>query len=487
MSSTETTLSYKIDHHTLSQNLTNQLLKQKNISKQQLETLSSVAKSEGVSIDRLLKRSGTLSEVDILKSYATAMNVPFVDQLTQLEPDFETIKELTADYIKQNNIFPLLGGKGCQIIATAEPLDTSTLEMITFALDRPIELILCTSERIREQLITFLPNTDITTKETDKADLKALANEAPVISYLHQILSKAVDTKASDIHFESTQFGLKIRFRIDGVLKEEAVNDSLPSDAIISRLKYLANLNISERRKPQDGRIPFTFKGHNIDFRLSILPTQYGQSAVIRILNQNAVKLDWDVLGFQKPDVIKVQNILSQPSGLFLVTGPTGSGKTTTLYTALNELNTSDRKIFTIEDPIEYNLTGVNQVQVNEAVGLTFASALRSILRQDPNIILIGEIRDAETAEMACRAALVGRLVLSTLHTNSASQAKTRLLDLGVAEYLIDAVLRGVLGQSLDIHTCAKCSGVGCAKCNNVGATGRSLNYELVTRNGKET
>ena len=482
MSTMETTFFSKNNRKALTKAVIAQLLKQKAVTKDTLQRLISVAETEGMSIDALLKRSGTVAEVDILQTIGKLTKAPYDARLARQSVDFQTIEELTADYIRQNNILPLLSPGNTQHIATAEPLDFATLDMLEFALDRPVQPMLAPSERIREVLTSCLPTTDAEPEFTKAAhaDLRALANEAPVVSHLHDVLSQAIEKHASDIHFESTKQGLKTRFRIDGMLTEPALTKTVPADAIISRLKYLAKLNISERRKPQDGRIPFTFGGRDIDLRLSILPTQYGQSAVIRILDQNAVQLDWDALGFAHTDVDLIRKILSQSNGLFLVTGPTGSGKTTTLYTALNELNTPSRKIFTIEDPIEYNLAGVNQVQVNEAVGLTFAAALRSILRQDPNIILIGEIRDAETAEMACRAALVGRLVLSTLHTNSASQARTRLMDLGVAEYLIDAVLKGVLGQSLEIQPCKTCKGSGCEACGRTGAEGRRLEYELV-------
>ena len=482
MSTRETTFFSKIDRQVLSKAVIAQLLKQKTVSKDALRVLISVAESEGVSIDTMLKRSGTVAEVDMLQIIGKLTKAPYDARLTDQTVDFQTIEELTADYIRQSNILPILSSDRTQLIATAEPLDFAILEMLEFALDRHVQPLLAPAERIREVLTSCLPNTEAEPKLTNaaQADLRALANEAPVVSHLHDVLTKAIEKQASDIHFESTKQGLKTRFRIDGILSEPALTKTVPADAIISRLKYLAKINISERRKPQDGRIPFTYGGRDIDLRLSILPTQYGQSAVIRILDQNAVQLDWDALGFASVDVEMIRKILSQPSGLFLVTGPTGSGKTTTLYTALNELNTPSRKIFTIEDPIEYNLAGVNQVQVNEVVGLTFASALRSILRQDPNIILIGEIRDTETAEMACRAALVGRLVLSTLHTNSAEQARTRLLDLGVAEYLIDAVLKGVLGQTLETTTCKVCKGSGCEACAKSGVGGRSVEYELL-------
>ncbi len=482
MSTTHTTIQKKNDCQILSKKLTDQLLSQNSITSQKIDELNSVAKSEGITIDALLKKSGTLSEADILNALSKAASLPFTNSLKQYEIDFETIKELTTDYVVENNILPLLDVKERQVIATSEPLDQALLEMISFVLERPVKILLAPTKTIREQINFYIPTTkaDLLDNDVSKSDLKALANEAPVISHLHQILSQAVDVEASDIHFESTKNGLKTRFRINGTLTEPALVNDLPADAIISRLKYLAKINISERRKPQDGRIPFMFNGKEIDLRLSILPTQYGQSAVIRILDQSTIELKWAALGYQHEDVRKIKNTLSRPNGLFLVTGPTGSGKTTTLYTALNELNTSNRKIFTIEDPIEYNLAGANQVQVNEQVGLTFGTALRSILRQDPNIILIGEIRDIETAEMACRAALVGRLVLSTLHTNSPEQAKTRLLDLGVAEYLVDAVMIGVLGQTLDVQGCISCSGTGCEVCNNIGTTSRTLNYSLI-------
>lgn len=289
----------------------------------------------------------------------------------------------------------------------------------------------------------------VAASEGDIERLKAMANDGPVVKFASEMFNRAADAGASDIHIEATAEGARIRFRIGGDLQLDGTVQTTFRDALISRLKVVSNLNISEKRRPQDGRIDVMVRGRKIDIRLSTLPTQFGESVVLRLLDQTQVGLDWGALGFSDERCNQVRDILRQPNGIFLVAGPTGSGKTTTLYTALSELNDPKAKILTVEDPIEYSLEGINQVQVDPTVDLDFANVLRAMLRQDANVILVGEIRDRETAEIAVRAALIGRLVLSTIHTNDSPTTIDRLLDLGVEPYLIAATLRGVLSQRL--------------------------------------
>lgn len=430
------------------------LCKNKKITDSEAKEYMKVAEKSEATVDVLLTRAGKLSQIEALTYFAQATGLEAPKTIDAKQIDHSTIEELGLDYVRRSLALPILNEGDKLVIATCFPANFKTLKIIEFSQSRPIHPVLTTQENLLaliEQAFPAFPNEN-EVDTSDQGELLQLANQGPVVSYINALFDQAIERKASDIHFESGSSGLQTRFRIGGSLVNIQGNQDIAKDAVISRLKFLANLNLSERRKPLDGRISFKHAGRNIDMRLSILPTQFGQSAVIRVLDQGAIELDWHALGFGDAIIASIRELISRPNGLFLVTGPTGSGKTTTLYTALSELNKPDCKILTVEDPIEYNLAGINQIQVNDAVGLNFASALRSILRQDPNIILIGEIRDAETAEMACRAALVGRLVLSTLHVNSPDLAKTRLLDLGVAEYLVDAVLIGVLGQELRVQ-----------------------------------
>ncbi|MEO8531930.1 MAG: GspE/PulE family protein, partial [Deltaproteobacteria bacterium] len=319
--------------------------------------------------------------------------------------------------------------------------------------------------------------------DSDVQRLRALANEGPVIQEVNNLITRGVAERASDVHFEADANGLRVRFRIDGVLQTAGQIPTARQAAVTSRLKIMAGLNISEKRRPQDGRAELAVRGRTVDIRLSTLPTQFGESVVLRLLDRNRVRLDWSALGFTPERVAEIERIIALPNGIFLVAGPTGSGKTTTLYTALSHINTDDRKVLTVEDPIEYTLQGVNQVQVEPDIDLTFATALRAILRQDPDVLMIGEIRDEETAEIAVRSALIGRLVLSTVHTNDALAAVDRLIDLGVQPYLLAATLRGVLSQRLVRTLCAECQGRGCPACGNSGHAGRSVVSELFQMN----
>lgn len=345
--------------------------------------------------------------------------------------------------------------------------------------------------------------------ETDIERLRDLASEAPVVRLVNRLIGDAITLRASDIHIEPYETSLRLRYRVDGVLQEGESPPGRLKAAIISRIKIMAKLNIAERRLPQDGRIKLAVRGATIDLRVSTLPSLHGEGVVLRVLDRDSVTLDFAALGMAGDNLAHFRNALQRPNGIFLVTGPTGSGKTTTLYAALSELNQVDRKIITVEDPVEYQLEGVNQVQVKPAIGLTFANTLRSILRQDPDIVLIGEIRDLETAQIAAQAALTGHLVLSTLHTNSAAASITRLLDMGVEDYLVTATLNGVAAQRLVRRLCAACKepyaidadmathlglhrfgqgkgarlyrAVGCPDCNRTGYRGRTSIIETLT------
>jgi general secretion pathway protein E len=283
----------------------------------------------------------------------------------------------------------------------------------------------------------------------DVEHLKDLASEAPVIRLVNMIMQRAVESRASDIHIEPFENRLKVRYRLDGVLHEVESPPARSTAAVISRIKIMAKLNIAERRLPQDGRIMLRVQGKELDLRVSTVPTSYGESVVMRILDRESIVFDFHQLGFRKHTLDPFMKVLEMPHGILLVTGPTGSGKTTTLYTALQRLNTEDRKIITVEDPVEYQLTGINQIQAKPAIGLDFSSALRAIVRQDPDIIMIGEMRDLETAKIAIQSALTGHLVLSTIHTNSAAGGITRMVDMGVEDYLLTSTVNGILAQRL--------------------------------------
>jgi general secretion pathway protein E len=341
--------------------------------------------------------------------------------------------------------------------------------------------------------------------EEDVNHLRDLASEAPVIRLVNMLITRAVEQRASDIHIEPFENELKVRYRIDGVLHDVEMPARRLQAAIVSRIKIMAKLNIAERRLPQDGRIKLRLMGREIDLRVSTLPTLYGESVVLRILDRSSIVVNLETLGFPEDTLAQFERMIVKPYGMILVTGPTGSGKTTTLYGALDKINSPDKKIITIEDPVEYQLLGVNQIHVKPAIGLTFANGLRSIVRQDPDVIMVGEIRDAETAEIAIQAALTGHLVFSTLHTNDAAGAIARLLEMGVEDYLLASSLVGVLAQRLVRRVCLKCrqpaemaievmreiagvnggdvqvyEGRGCEECSNTGYRGRAGVYELL-------
>ncbi|WP_108813233.1 GspE/PulE family protein [Loktanella sp. Alg231-35] len=444
--------------------------------------VSIAANETGISVMRAVLELGLLEEDAAYAALASHLGVSY---LTFDELDHGLLHSglLKFNFMKRSLAIPVAQGPDGYVIATSDPKSDDILASIAYLLDAPVRRAIASPTTIKaalEMAETKDQDRAEGANQSDVARLEALANDGPVITLVNDIIGKAVSLGASDVHVETQERGARVRYRVDGVLQNDrAIPDDLRS-AVASRLKVMANLNISERRRPQDGRADIVVRGRSIDIRMSSMPTQHGESIVLRLLDRSRMQLDWKSLKFPPERVAEIEQLMACPNGIFLVAGPTGSGKTTTLYTALRGINSEDRKIVTVEDPIEYALEGVNQVQVDPAIDMSFAKALRAILRQDPNVMMVGEIRDEETAEIAVRAALIGRLVLSTIHTNDAISAVDRLLDLGIAPYLVGATLRGVLSQRLVRTTCESCHGGGCGTCNTTGKQGGMAVSELL-------
>lgn len=464
----------------------------------------------------LLVRLGLVAERDVAEALAEATGLKLV-----AAADYPVVPPLPENvsfrFLRLRHAVGVAEQDGRLIVAVADPLDRFIEEALSLACGKEIELRVGVLTEIDNALKrqyeqnpaeTGIQTLDAELDETDVEHLKDMASEAPVIRTVNQILQQAVELRASDIHIEPFEDKLQVRLRIDGILRHIDAPSVRSTAAVISRVKLMANLNIAERRLPQDGRIKVQVQGRELDLRVSTVPTLYGESVVIRLLDKEQVTLDFAALGFAPEVQKRFLSVLDLPHGIILITGPTGSGKSTTLYTALDKLNRPERKIITVEDPVEYQLTGVNQIQVKPAIGLTFANALRSIMRQDPDVIMIGEMRDLETARIAVQAALTGHLVLSTLHTNDASSGVTRLLDMGLEDYLITSTVNGILGQRLVRRLCDRCkapypvlpevaeetglkrflsgsepvlySPVGCGHCNGIGYRGRLAIMEFL-------
>jgi general secretion pathway protein E len=430
--------------------------------------------------------------------------------------------DLTADYLEHHAIMPLGEEGGAFVAATwVSQVDERALDDLRMLTGLPVELVRLPEAEVRAAIRRTYSPDDLTAKgviagladdvrppgELDSAldDLVSLANEAPVVQIVNLLLLEALDARASDVHLESYQGGLRIRYRVDGVLQDAIAPPQRLAAAVVSRLKIMAELDIAERRVPQDGRIRLRMHDRQVDVRMATLPTLHGESVVLRLLDKEAGRIALENLGMAADTVARFASAVSRPHGIVLATGPTGSGKTTTLYAAVDRIRTGKEKILTVEDPVEYELPGVPQVPVNEKVGLTFANALRALLRQDPDIMLVGEIRDHETADIATHAALTGHLVLSTLHTNDAATALTRLVDLGIEPYLVASTVEAVLAQRLVRRICRACRvaadltaeqrtalgpaaaafttvwrGEGCGECRGTGYRGRTGIYELL-------
>jgi len=467
---------------------------------------------------RMLVRLGLISERDMADAMAAVLDIALAD--AKAFPDEPVAAEtLSLRFLKDSQVLPLREEDDLLEAAFADPTDRFVLDAIAMAAGKEV----CPLVGLPSEIDTALEriyekssedegedalNADFgEVSEDDIEHLKDLASEAPVIRLVNQVIQRAVESRASDIHIEPFEDELKIRYRVDGILKEVSSPPARSTAAVISRIKIMAKLNIAERRLPQDGRIPLRVQGKELDLRVSTVPTMFGESVVMRLLDKESVRFDFDALGFDGSPRERLEQILEMPYGILLVTGPTGSGKSTTLYTALSRLNTQERKIITVEDPVEYQLPGINQIQVKPQIGMTFAGALRSIVRQDPDIIMVGEMRDLETARIAVQSALTGHVVLSTLHTNDAASGITRLLDMGVEDYLLTSTINGILAQRLVRRLCPSCResyrplpelaaklahiandsedvtlyrARGCEQCNGTGYLGRLVITEVL-------
>jgi general secretion pathway protein E len=415
----------------------------------------------GGSLLALLSRLGLVSERDHAETVAAVLDLPLVSAKDAPELPPEGVS-LTTRFMKQFHVCPIAETERSVDVLMADPQDAYTLDAVRLATQREVHPRVALRSEIEDLVERWFGQgrsamgAIVETAEgegggelDDVEHLRDLASEAPVIRLVNLIIQRAVEMRASDIHIEPFENRLKVRYRVDGVLQEGESPPANLTAAVISRVKIMAKLNIAERRLPQDGRIMLRVQGKELDLRVSTVPTSHGESVVMRLLDRETVVFDFKRLGFTDNFLPQFQHVLDQPHGILLVTGPTGSGKTTTLYTALSKLNTPDVKIITVEDPVEYQIEGINQIQAKPQIGLDFSHALRSIVRQDPDIIMIGEMRDLETCRIAIQSALTGHLVLSTLHTNNAAGGITRLLDMGVEDYLLTSTINGILAQRL--------------------------------------
>ena len=449
------------------------LQKHNKLSATELKKVERVKKtSVAENIPQLLLKLGLCSELDIADAFVESGQFEKVEA-NQYPQETQLPETVPLRFLKTNHIIGINQTSADITVAMMDPEDQFSIAALCLAsgkaiiakvgllseIDAGLDVQYGEDRSKMDKLIDDLAANDLEDDfgAEDLAHLKDLASEAPVIKMVNLIMQRAIETKASDIHVEPFEQTLKIRLRIDGVLQEIDAPNVKSTAAVISRIKIMAKLNIAERRLPQDGRIKVQMLGKELDLRVSTIPTMYGESVVIRLLDKENTVLDFAGLGFAGRHLQQFIDVLSQPHGIILITGPTGSGKSTTMYAALKQLNTPERKIITVEDPVEYQMEGVNQIQAKPQIGLTFASALRSIVRQDPDVIMIGEMRDLETARIAVQSALTGHLVLSTLHTNDAAGGITRLLDMGLEEYLLTSTVNGILAQRLVRKLCPVC------------------------------
>ena len=470
----------------------------------------------GKPMSRLLVSSGVVEEQELLRLIADFLSTKIVD-LKSFDANEELLSLIPESVARMYSVVPYeIEGDALGVVA-ADPLNYNIVEDLTYRIGRQVYMLVAKPENVRIAVDHYYPDvnesvsellSELETIEKNAEDDVSLdeVNDTSIVKFVDAILKKAVLEQASDVHFEPFAEEYKVRCRIDGALYEVESPPKVLVPAITSRIKVLANLNISERRIPQDGRIDYTYKGRAVDMRVSTLPTQYGESVCIRVLDRENTSLSLHTLGISDEVKASIENIIKKPNGIFIVTGPTGSGKSTTLYSCLNEVNTIDSKLLTAEDPVEYDIEGIMQVAINDKIGLTYARILRSFLRQDPDKIMVGEIRDGETANIAIQAALTGHTVFTTLHTNDAPGAVARLVDMGVKPFLLSASLLGVLGQRLLRRICTECRttykpgskeleslelteedvagkpfyyGKGCPACNNSGYKGRVPLHEM--------
>jgi type II secretion system protein E len=505
------------------------LLRRGLLNREQLEQ-SRNAQAEGVRLDQAAVQLGFISEEVALKALGEAVGLEYVD-LGETQLDLSLLKDFPQKFIHRETLFPIRQNNGSLVVATSDPFNLYPLDELSVATRLTVVPVLASRAEIEKLIKTHLgvgsetiegllaqsadDRVELLEKiETDGSELSELAEEPSVVRLVNEILLEAIESRASDVHIESQQSGLKIRYRIDGVLHPQPIPPEISrfQAAIISRLKIMARLNIAERRLPQDGRIELKVSGREVDVRVSVIPMIHGEGIVLRLLDKGGMEFSLSNLGMEQDLYRMFQELIRLPHGIILVTGPTGSGKSTTLYSSLLEIRSAATKIITTEDPVEYQLDGISQIQVHPKIGLTFANTLRSILRHDPDIVLIGEIRDLETAENAIQASLTGHLVFSTLHTNDAAGAYTRLVDMGVEPFLVSSTVEAVMAQRLVRTLCPHCKepyhpdaddlpddfpmeklqnngvlhrAVGCRECRQVGYIGRVGIFELLVTTDK--
>ena len=476
------------------------------------------AQTTGELIGEALVALGAVTREDVLRALAVQQDLPYLSR-DELPSALPVLKNLSPRYLRQNLVCPVSVDAGVLTVATADPRNPLVLDDLRQSTGLAVRLVVSPAEAITEaidrtydggattplqRIVEGMEEDAAASDDEDVNHLRDMAFEAPVVRLVNLLVENAIAAEASDIHIEPFEDTLRVRYRIDGVLYEQEAPPRRLQAAVTSRIKIMAEMNIAERRLPQDGRIRVTLHGQRVDIRVSTLPTVHGESIVMRLLQRASVFHPLEKLGFPPATLARFERLIKKPHGIILVTGPTGSGKTTTLYAALEKINSPGVKIITVEDPVEYQLKGVNQIPVKSKIGLSFATGLRHIVRQDPDVILVGEVRDLETADIAIQASLTGHLVFSTLHTNDAPGAITRLVDMGVEPYLVASVLEGVLAQRLVRKICPACRvpdtpsaadldalgvtappsgplfrGKGCEECRGTGYRGRTGIYEL--------
>ena len=491
------------------------------VSVEDIDSAQRLHEEKGLRLDQALIENGAITERAFLEVMAERFDFEIVD-LPNEEIENDAIRSLPSRFVYRNHLAPISCKDGKIKVATSDPFDLYIFDEIKLLTNLEVSPVLAPKDEIDKIIkdhygvggdtVEEMADDEqfaLSGSEDDSQDLLQMAQEASVIKLVNEIILEAINERASDIHIEPFEKTLSIRYRIDGVLQEAAMPPQINrfKAAIISRVKILSNMNIAERRLPQDGRIKFSVGSRQVDVRVSVIPMIFGEGVVMRILDKTTVLYSLTELGLDEGTFDQFKTLIAKPHGIFLVTGPTGSGKTTTLYAALNAIVGSEKKVITTEDPVEYNLDGVNQIPVDHKVGMSFAMGLRAILRHDPDVVMIGEIRDLETAQAATQASLTGHLVLSTLHTNDAASAATRLIDMGVEPFLVSSTLSGVMAQRLVRVICPRCkkevnlkkaglpknlkwpkggkvySGVGCRACRNSGYRGRTGLYELLMMN----
>ena len=498
------------------------LLTSRLLSKEQLDELNETHLSTGKSLADAIVDSGLIDKPKLLETVAKDLKYEYMP-IPPVSIKEDVYRQLRPNLARTYGVVPIKVDDTSITLLAKDPFNNAIIDDITFTLNKDVSLVVMDPDAIEtlivqcygeenssiDDLLSEISQVDFG-EEGSENDIVNMANETPIIRFVNLILQQAIRDKASDIHFEPFENQFRIRYRIDGALYEMAPPPKSLALPVISRIKVLSNLNIAETRIPQDGRIKMTISGRPVDLRVSTLPTQFGESVVLRVLDKSVVNLDLEKLSMTDEVITNIRRLVQLPNGIFIVTGPTGSGKTTTLYSALREVNTIDVKILTSEDPVEYEIDGIMQVQINHQVGLDFARCLRAFLRQDPDKIMVGEIRDLETAQIAVQASLTGHVVLATLHTNDAPGAVTRLMDMGLEPYLIAASLEGILGQRLVRRICPTCKtafepdqdmidrlgvdpieiadkqfffGKGCAECGGSGYRGRQGLFELLLVN----